>query len=370
MHDRLPLPTLLSHALVAFTIEFDNESEYRMPHRTTNHGATTGSLHAPWLVSLVMWLNCMCFVTDEGITVRELERLARMPTNLNGMERWGYIIVEPDPADRRPKPPRNDWVIRATGAGRKAQEVWRPLADIIEKRWQERFGKAKVDQLRKSLWALTGQLSIALPDCLPILGYGLFSKGPEYERRISSGIEPDNASSVTLPTLISKVLLAFAMEFERDSEISLAISANLLRLLGEEAVRVRDLPRLSGVSKEAIAMSLKFLVSRGHALLEPESSGSRVKLVVLTSKGRNARDAYRQLVGDIEQRWQERFAKGTVPHLRESLEPLMGDPAAHPSPLLLGLEPHADGWRASLPKPEGLPHYPMILHRGGFPDGS
>ena len=31
----LPLSTLLSQALVAFTIEFDNEFEHQMPHRTT-----------------------------------------------------------------------------------------------------------------------------------------------------------------------------------------------------------------------------------------------------------------------------------------------------------------------------------------------
>jgi hypothetical protein len=32
MDGRLPLPTLLSHALVAFTIEFDNEFEHQVPH--------------------------------------------------------------------------------------------------------------------------------------------------------------------------------------------------------------------------------------------------------------------------------------------------------------------------------------------------
>ena len=32
--------------------------------------------------------------------------------------------------------------------------------------------------------------------------------------------------------------------------------------------------------------------------------------------------------------------------------------------------PPGDGWRAAVPKPETLPHYPMLLHRGGFPDGS
>src|SRR5205085_1639697 len=92
---RLPLSALLSQVLVAFTIEFDNEFEHQMPHRTTKHGATPGSPYAPWLVSLAMWSNCMRFVGEEGITLGELQRLARTTTNLAGMQRWGYILVEP-----------------------------------------------------------------------------------------------------------------------------------------------------------------------------------------------------------------------------------------------------------------------------------
>jgi hypothetical protein len=232
MDGRLPLPTLLSHALAAFTIEFDNESERQMLHRTTRHGSTTSSLHAPWLVSLVMWSNCMQFVTEEGVPIRELERRARTTTNLAGMQRWGYIVIEPDPADRRPKPPRSAWVVRATPAGRKAQEVWRPLFLAIEKRWQERFGK--IDQLRESLWAVASNLDVELPDCLPVLRCGLFSRGPEFERRASAQREEHGTRSLLpLSALLSRVLLAFAMEFERDSDLSLAISANVVRVLDE-----------------------------------------------------------------------------------------------------------------------------------------
>ncbi len=87
-----PLPTLLSQALVAFTIEFDNEAEHRLPHTTTSHGRTPHALYAPWLVSMAMWFNCMQFVGDEGVTVSDLRRLARTGTNLNGMERWGLRL--------------------------------------------------------------------------------------------------------------------------------------------------------------------------------------------------------------------------------------------------------------------------------------
>src|SRR6478752_1883935 len=74
-HDgALPLSALLSQALVAFTIEFDNEAEHRLPHRTTSHGTSShGDGDPTWLVSLAMWENCMRYVTGDPITVRDLE---------------------------------------------------------------------------------------------------------------------------------------------------------------------------------------------------------------------------------------------------------------------------------------------------------
>jgi DNA-binding MarR family transcriptional regulator len=351
----LPLPTLLSQKLVAFTIEFDNEFEHQTPHWTSNHG---GSHQGPWLVSLAMWSNCMQFIGEEGVPAGKLADLARTTTNLNGMVRWGYVVIAPDPADNRPKPPSSQWVIRATPKGRMAQEVWRPLFGVIEKRWQERFGEDHIDQLRKSLGALISRINVDLPDCLPILGYALFSRGPDRERPVPA--ERD----LTLSALLSRVLLAFAIEFERESDLSLAIGANVLRVLDEKGIPVRDLPVLGGVSKEAIAMALGVLRKKGVAVVEQGLAESRTKVARLTPRGLAAQDAYRQLLGIAEERWRARFGKDTIRTLRELLERLAGEP------LFRGLEPYADGWRALVRKPETLPHYPMVLHRGGFPDGS
>jgi hypothetical protein len=116
-------------------------------------------------------------------------------------------------------------------------------------------------------------------------------------------------------------------------------------------------------------MSVSFLEKRGYAAMKPESRGSRVKVPVLTPKGRDAHTLYIQLLAKIEERWQARFGKETIHALRKSLERLVGEPTGQ-SPLFRGLEPYPNGWRASVRRPEGLPHYPMILHRGGFPDGS
>ena len=101
------------------------------------------------------------------------------------------------------------------------------------------------------------------------------------------------------------------------------------------------------------------------------SAASRGKLVRLTPKGQNAQVKYRRILAVTEDRWTERFGEVAIGDLRESLERLVGDePDGQKSLLLQGLEPYPDGWRASVRRPNTLPHYPMVLHRGGYPDGS
>jgi hypothetical protein len=214
-------------------------------------------------VSMAMWKNFMQFVSEEGVPLRELEGLARI-TNLPGLERWGYVVVEPDPADSRPKPRRSDWVVRATPAGLRAQDVWRPLEGVIEERWRHRFGNDEIDAVCESLQALVDRFDIDLPLYLPVLRYGdgMFAR-PHDGRWASAGRESDDASGLDLAALLSKVLLAFTIDFEHESKVSLAVSSNTLRVLGETGVRAHDLPRLTGVSKEAISASVGFLERRG-----------------------------------------------------------------------------------------------------------
>ncbi|HEY2306183.1 MAG TPA: MarR family winged helix-turn-helix transcriptional regulator [Streptosporangiaceae bacterium] len=378
---RPPLSALLSQVLVAFIIEFDNEFERQMPHRTSGHGRTQGRGAVPWLVSMAMWSTCLRFVGDGGITVRELAKRVRTGTNLAGMQRWGYITVAPDPAGTRAKPPRSDWVVRATTSGCRAQHVWQPLTGVIEERWAARFGTNTMAALKEPLQVVSEQLDPALPDCLPILGHGLWSTpdrgrpadhkrpGPGHRRPAP---EPEQHKDppqprADLPVLLSRVLLAFAVEFEHESPVSLAISANVLRVLDEHGVRVRDLPGLSGVSKEGISMAMGILATRGLAVCGPAPDGGRWQVAALTPRGRSVQNKCRERLTETERRWQARFGGEAVTALREALERLVGDPGAR---LAAGLEPPPGGWRASVRRPGTLPQYPMVLHRGGFPDGS
>jgi hypothetical protein len=255
--DTLPLSALLAQALVAFTIECDNEAEHRVPHRTTRHsGSATGSARGTWLVSLVMWASGLRFVGEEPITVAELERRARVPTNLDGLRRWGYVRFSAAPGSPPPPAtgrPGRRTLIAVTPAGRRAQGVWEPLPAEIEQRWRERFSETAVDALRRSLGTVVAAVEGDPPDCLPILGYGLWSarESPRLAGlRVGAGAVPSAGAAGELPlfTLLSRALMAFAAEYEAGAPVSLAEAADVMRVVEEDGTALRDLPARSGVA--------------------------------------------------------------------------------------------------------------------------
>lgn len=170
-----------------------------------------------------------------------------------------------------------------------------------------------------------------------------------------------------LYSLLSKVLLAFALEYEREAELSLALGANLVRVLDDVGVPVAELPRAVGVSKEAVANSLT-LEKRGYLVIE-KVAGGRAKQARLTASGIAAQRQYHALIADIEDRWATRFG-GDVVALRSALEGIVVATDLANSPLAPAYGPPPGTWRADMKTPDTLPHFPMVLHRGAFPDGA
>ena len=362
-----PISTLLSQVLVAYTIELDNEFERRFEE--AGGGAR--------VVSVVMWSNFLRFVGD-GIAVGELLDAAglqkgRMLSTLGGMERWRYVFVASAGARQPPQAKRdgwgsarglrNDWVVRPTPAGRTAAAIWPELFDEIEARWQERFGADAVDELREALQAIVALIDVELPEFLPVVDgkNGMVADLPPREKR---GAAVDVSR---LAVLLSQVLLAYTLDFERESELSLPLSANFVRVLDGKGVSVRNLPLLTGVSKEATVMALTFLTKTGFVAVEGTSAAT--KLARLTPKGKKLQSTLARLHADVAKRWETR-------RLRSALERVLEH-----ADLARGLEPHPGGWRVTKPyvarteamlaEPRAaLPHYPMVLHRGGWPDGS
>jgi DNA-binding MarR family transcriptional regulator len=368
------LSTLLSQLLVAFTIEFDNESERQILE--TKSGPK-------FLVSLVMWSNYLRFVEAEGTRVSELHARARvsaasMKSRLGAFTRWRYVTVEPSPGGSSRTPSR-DALVRFTPKGRIAREIWRPLPATIEKRWEARFGVAEIRELRGALASMIDHLGArALPRYLPVIGYGMFaSVEPASDR---DAHDDGESGAADLSALLSRVLLAFTLEYERKWPLSLTVSANLLRVLSDGGVQARALPALTGISKEAVEVATSFLAKRGHAAVEPNPTAPRGNLVRLTAEGARARDSFHRRLADIESGWCARYGED-VRRLRESLERLLSARDGERLRLAAGLKPSAGGWRARKPYATqtaglladpiaALPHHPQVSHRGGWPDGS
>jgi DNA-binding MarR family transcriptional regulator len=326
-------------------------------------------------VSEAMWANFIRFIPAGGVPLRDVSALAEI-TNLGGLERWGYVTVEPDPADSRATPPRLDRVVRPTAAAQRAQHIWRPLTAEIERRWRDRFGADQITALTGALRAIVGGTGLVLPPYLPVVGV----YPADHANWLAAGQQASGAPDTSLPALLSRVLLAFAIEVERDSPLTMVVGAGALRVLGTDPVRVAELPRRAGLSKEAISRALGLLERHGYAVAEPDPAAIRRKGARLTTRGQRAQADHHRLVVAVEQRWRDQFGAGQVDGLAEALRGLFAETGGQQR-IAAGLVPYPGGWRAHPPylsqtealladPAAALPYYPMVSHRGGFPDGS
>jgi hypothetical protein len=362
----LPLSTPFSQVVIAFTIELDNEFERRL--RKAGGGAR--------VTSLTMWSNLLRFVGD-GITVRELVAAVGLPrasvlSRVGGIERWGYVSVGASTGKREgygsARGVKDDWVVQLTTAGRRAAGLWPVLPGEIEARWRERFGPAEIDELVRALRSVDERIDTPLPEYLPVVS-------STHAMALELGHQtPQRGVDLPLVVLLAHALMAYTLDFEEGSPLALPLSANVFRVLDGDGVPVRDLPSLTGISREAVAVSLTSLAKTDYVVVEGAPASKRT--IRLTSAGEMLRESQRRLHAGIEDGWAARFGTNVVERLRAALERILDHPE-----LTAGLTPHPDGWRASTPyarqtqavlaDPRGrLPHCPMVLHRGGWPDGS
>ena len=175
------------------------------------------------------------------------------------------------------------------------------------------------------------------------------------------------------------MLLAYTIDFESESELSLPLSANFVRVIDESGVAVQRSAgargRLEGGDEDRADCPHE------GGVVAVDGASAATKRARLTSKGLIARAAFPGRHLGVEERWDERFGVDGIRRVRAALEELLEQRDGGRSRLALGLQPHPDGWRATKPylahttamiedPTVGLPQYPMVLYRGGWPDGS
>lgn len=346
----LPLSTLLSHALVAFTIEADHLFECRMPHYTSESRKRGEPIKGPWLISMPFWANGLKYFDADGMNVGALVDRALIADRFlqgsnPGLVRWGYLRLEPGTAPS--KKLNDDWTVIPTRDGLLAQRTWAPIPAEIDARWVERW--PEVDALRDTLAGVVANADRELPDHLPINGHK--------QAWVAFPHRPAGPTAdLDVGTLLAKALLKFTLEVETTSPVALVHSANVLRVLVNGPVHQRDLPRAMGVAKETAA------VITGQVRREGLVTVSASKETSITEAGRRVVAAADATVAAVEADWPR--------ELRARLGPLVADGTVDGSNLAEAIRPPNGTWRHRRPTPLTLPHHPVVSHRGGYPDGS
>ena len=340
VEERTPLLTLASWAWIAFVIEVDNAVE----------AEAAGNTGRVFRISLPMWANGLRLVSEDGIRVEELSLQAGASCNVPGLERWGWITVGESTGARRAgygskRGIRPDTVLRPTRAGVYSRALWPETIAGVEARWESRFGTQTVAGLRTALAPLDRDLPWALPEVHSPDGFRTHAASPV-------AAAPD----VPLVVSLGRTLTGLTIEHERDATVAVPLAANVLRVAGQ----LGDMPRRAGISKEAVAMAVNFLVRHGFAERQPERS------VALTAAGRAALSDYAT-----------RVVRRDDASLRTALTSLLEQRDA----LSACFVPPPGCWRGEKPyraqtdrlladPTAALPRHPMVLHRGGWPDGS
>ncbi len=348
--EALPLTVLLSKVWTAQVIEIDNAVE----------AAGAARFGGRFRISLAMWANGLRLISEGGTPAGELRRLARAECNVGGLERWGWINVgTPGRAGEGRRPGygtrrglHSDTLLRPTSAGTAARALWPEVVETVEARWQSRFGADVVDTLRRDLAHLTAGMPWAVPEVAPSDGF---------RTHLVDGDRGHDGDQRPLVVLLGQALTALTVAAEASTRVSLPLAENLLQPLAAQATPVADLPRRTGLSKEAIAMAVGFLARRDLAVVGRDRSAS------LTAHGAAALADHRCHLAN--------------PADHGGLQAALAAVLAQPDALCVGLEPPPRCWRAQRPylaqtrrlqadPVAALPRHPMVLHRGGWPDGS
>jgi DNA-binding MarR family transcriptional regulator len=99
----------------------------------------------------------------------------------------------------------------------------------------------------------------------------------------------------------------------------------VFRFIDEGGSRLTDLADSSGLTKQAVGEVVADLEKLGYVERAPDPGDGRAKLIRLTERGGEARQAAIDIFAEIEREWTERFGAERVAAMRELLEEMIAD---------------------------------------------
>jgi DNA-binding MarR family transcriptional regulator len=149
----------------------------------------------------------------------------------------------------------------------------------------------------------------------------------------------DNRPPIPLPGLLDVVKEAMLTEFRGELvETGYAdirpTHGCVFRFVRGEGMRLTDLARLAGMTKQSVGELVDDLVALGYVERLPDPADRRAKLIRLTERGSAAQSVGFGLFAKVEQRWAERYGPEAFAQLRELLEEVAALEAPHAVPEL------------------------------------
>lgn len=99
----------------------------------------------------------------------------------------------------------------------------------------------------------------------------------------------------------------------------------VFRYVEREGVRLTDLAELAGHSKQAVGEFVADLEAMGYVERVPDPVDRRAKIIRLTPRGVEAKEAAMEIFATIERQWAERIGEERVAALRDALERLTAE---------------------------------------------
>ena len=294
-----PLPKLLSHVLQMFKDDYDRNGE-----RTK-------------LPALPAWANILQFISREptsGQSFRKRINISRrvLKIALDALSQLDWIAMDRDGSVR------GGQIVSLTEEGESLNDSAADTIENVETAWVDKFGEKTIDDLRSGLIAVAEKIELELPHYL--VGYGVADQSitggspcgnewPNVERDANMDV-----SELPLPTLLSKVLAAFTIEYESHGLGGLAWASQCLIYMSDKAMSLGDVRQygIAGNGKSAPERHLSVVITDGRP-------GDDSRKVYLTPKSRRTRDSYAALLNQVEGDWRDVYGAESMECLKKAL---------------------------------------------------
>lgn len=312
-HLNTPLPVLLTHALTAFTHEYESViSRHGMPR-------------------LEVLSNVLRVVPRRGITQKEFEQRAIVATRtarvvVRNCIELGWLELNKDSHQGKPK-------LALTEEGASMRKIGARRTSRVESIWSQRYSTT-FDRLKSTLASIVSEFELEFPHY--VTGYGpadesltggAYLPSEEGPPRVPGrGAEwpvvvrqaDDRAKSPPLPALLSQTLTQFALDYEAERLGRLGLTTMFFQHLPDEGLSLKFARQFQPITGNGKSLHERHL----NIAIEPGRNSDGTRMVYPTQKTRLARDAYPFLLARMESQWQHRYGKSAIAELRKSLEAL------------------------------------------------